>query len=171
MPDPPIGNPQPVSAADVRARRDHPWLVELPESQLLVQIRRVTLLELAAHGRIPDELQVAALSSLADDLDEAKEQAAPEARRTMTRRIDLINAVCAAMLVAPRMSWPPPGDPDAIDPDDLPMADRIHLYGIAVGTVEGPNMAPFPGTPGPGMAPIAHGGEVRHATVDADRAT
>lgn len=160
MPD----SPKVASAAEVRAHRDHPWIVELPESGLAVQIRRVSLLELAAAGRIPDELTTEALSSLAEALEEAREQTAPEAQRTMRRRLDLIDAVCCALLVLPEMSTDSRGG--ALTPSDLPLGDRIHLYGIAVGSVEGPNLSPFPGGPGADMAPIADGAGLRDQTLD-----
>ncbi len=156
--------PTTVTADEVRARRDHPYVVALP-SGMTVQIRRMALIELAAAGRIPDEMTTATLIGLAEALDEARDKPATEARRTMNQRLELIDAVCIAMLVAPRMTAT--GDGDSIAPRDLSFRDRTYLYGIALGTQEGPNLARFPGGPGADVDALADGPGVREPAVGA----
>ena len=151
----------PASAAQVKAWAAHPYTVELPESQLAVRIRRVSMLEIVAQGRIPDELTRAALVGLAEAMQEARGQEKPqEARRIVRRRLDLINAVCCAVLVEPRMSADEHPPADTIAPSDLSLTDRVHLYGIAVGTEEGPNLTPFPVGPAGGVGAGADGAGV-----------
>lgn len=157
--------PQVTSINEVRARLAHPHLIQLPESGLTVQIRKVALLELAARGGIPDDLTNDALTDLAEALEEAQKKSPEVARRTMQRRIDLIDAVACALLVEPRMEKG--GGDDTLSPDELPLADRAHLYGIAAGTVEGPNLSPFPSGPGADVAPVEDGEGVRDQAIDA----
>lgn len=157
-------DPQVTSADEIRAARGRPLPVTLPDSGWVVSIRKTSLLELAAAGRIPDELGQAALVSLAEALEEATRQEPKEAKRTMRRRLELVNAVCCAMLESPAMSED--AAEGAIRPDDLPLQDRIHLYGIATGSVKGPSLARFPGGPGPGVAAGADGAGVGAATVE-----
>ncbi len=150
--------PQVVSVDEVLAARDGSFPVTLPDSGWTVRIRKVALLELAAGGRIPDELATTALVSLSEALDEAREQKPVEAKRTMRRRLDLINAVACALLVEPSMSEE--DRQGTIKPSDLPLADRIHLYGIATGSVEGPSLARFPGGSGADLDAGADGAGV-----------
>jgi hypothetical protein len=162
MPETP--DSQVTSADEIIAARRRALPVTLPDSGWVVSIRKTSLLELAAAGRIPDELASAALVSLAEALDEATRQEPAEAKRTMRRRLDLINAVCCAILDSPAMSED--AAEGAIRPDDLPLQDRIHLYGIATGSVKGPSLARFPGGPGPDVAAGEDGEGVGAASVE-----
>lgn len=156
--------PQVATAQDVGAFRDHPWIVKLPRSELAVQVRRLSLMECVAQGRIPDELATSAIAGLAEALEEAREKGSVQARAAVRRHVELVDAVACALLVKPRMSRER-GDPDAIAPEDLPWADRVHLYELAVGTEEGPNLSPFPGRPGADLASVSDGAGVRDQAV------
>lgn len=158
-------DPQVTSADEILAARERPLPVTLPTSGWVVSIRQTSLMEIAAAGRIPDELTITALSSLSEDLDDARTQAPNEAKRTIARRLDLINAVCCAMLVSPAMS--PDAASGAIRPEDLPLPDRIHLYGITTGSVEVPSLARFPGGSGADVGAVEDGASVRPEAVDA----
>lgn len=168
-PTPDEGAPpaSPASAAQVKAWAAHPYTVELPESQLAVRISRVSMLEIVAQGRIPDELTRSALVGLAEAMEEARKEVKPqEARRVVRRRLDLINAVCCAVLVEPRMVMDEHPPANAISPGDLSMTDRVHLYGIAVGSEEGPNLTPFPVEPTGGVGAGEDGADVRDAALE-----
>lgn len=156
-------SPKATSAAEVRAHRAHPRLVALP-SGITVEVQRLALLELAAAGRIPDDMTTDVLVGLSEALGEAGEQSPAEAKRRMNRRLEVIDAVCIAMLVEPRMSADGAGD--SIAPRDLEFGDRTYLYALALGTEEGPELAPFPFGQGADLAAGADGAGVGSAAVE-----
>jgi hypothetical protein len=158
--------PPPASAEDFRAARAHPLVVKLPASGLVVRLRRISLWELTAAGRIPDELTSLTLSNLAEDIAEAREQQhdAAQSRTMLRRRIELMNAVAIATLEQPAMTHDGAGE--TLAPDDLGLDDRIYIFGVASGTAEARNLAPFPERPRAGLAPVEDGAGLRAAPVE-----
>ena len=158
--------PATASAEDFRAALAHPLVVRLPVSGLVVRLRRLTLLELTAAGRIPDDLTSLTLSTLAEDVEEARvgHHTAAEARTMLRRRIELMNAVAVAVVESPPVSLA--GEPGSITPDDLPMDDRIYLYGVAGGTAQVVNLLPFPERPGADVAAVEDGAGLRAEAVE-----
>lgn len=156
-------HPQITSVEEIRARRAHPHFIVLPESGATVRIEKVTVLELAANGRIPDDLTKGALTGLIEALEDSITATPDEARRSMRRHIELINVVACSVLAEPRMTMQP--SEGAITPEDLPFDDRFHLYNIALGLVRGPNLAPFPGEPRADLEAVADGEGLRDEAV------
>ena len=152
-----IANGKPATAAAFRAQAAAPAYLLLPESRLTVQVKRAHISDLAAAGQIPNELLgiVARVLGLpgASPRPDTLEESARESRA-------VIDAVCCAVLVEPRMV-PEGADPDgaggdAVWPSDVPWADREHIFQYAARLGEVRPLARFPVGQAGDLAPLAH---------------
>lgn len=157
----PLGDPEPdpnaraSSAADFKRWRTEGQLMVLPTSGLTVRCQRVHIASLAAAGKIPDHLSGAVLSALNIRDDEDREPP-KTVKAAVEKTVELVNAMCSAVLMEPRMVPDPRGE-DAISPDDMHYADREHIYQWACGLVEATLPMRFPDRPTADVAPVADG--------------
>jgi hypothetical protein len=153
----------PASSIDeIRRRGQAPIALTLPESGAVVHIRRPQAIELAAQGLIPDHLAAQLLKGT-EDLE------SPERAREF---VEVIDAVCCAVLVSPRMQRPdmPTLGGDALTPADLPFADRLLIHQVVMRAEGVFHLARFPGEQDGGLAPVEDEPGVQDATEHAARA-
>lgn len=152
--------PTVASAEELRAALKRPTYLELPESGLTVEVSRAHIADLARAGRIPNRLTGAVMRTLRmagappapDSLDELVAETA-----------DLIEAVCMAVLVKPRMA-PAPIDGSVLRPADLSFRDKETIYGWACRTPGVVPLETFRDGPSEPVAPVADGPDVGEAT-------
>lgn len=139
-PDP---DARPSSAADFKRWREQGQIMRLPTSGLVVRVQRVHVAELAVAGKIPDHLTSQVLAQL-----HLSKRAADDEPATLEEQVGqivgLVDAVCCAALLEPRME-PEPSSPDVLAPGDMPYADREHVYLWVCGLVEAALPMRFPG--------------------------
>lgn len=119
----------PASAADVKQRRQKEWRIQLPISELVVDVREVDTMDLATNGEIPEHLSRHVWEDIETITDGMKDK---EIQEALANHKDLIHVVCCATLISPRCVLEDPGE-DEITPDLLPYADREFLYRLACG--------------------------------------
>lgn len=138
--------PQATSISEIQRRGRSVIALTLPETGAVVHIRRAQVMDLVAQGLIPDHLTPAVLKG--QDLEESAD--------TTREFIEVVDAVCCAVMVEPRMQ--PAGMPaigDALTPADLPLIDRIYVHQVAKRAEGVFHLARFPGEPAGGVAPVA----------------
>jgi hypothetical protein len=157
--------PRAASADQFRRHQETPALLVLPDSGLTVAVRRVHVSDLAAAGAIPNDLLGPAMRVLgmggAPPAPDSLQEQAQENRA-------LVNAVCIAALAEPRMlpEVPPSGkvglhEPDAIAPDDMPWADREHVFEYVCRIGRARPLATFPHEQAGRVAPVQDGDDLR----------
>jgi hypothetical protein len=102
---------------------------------LAVTVRKVDLLDLAAHGSIPTPLHAAVQQML------AQQGAGGLDLATLPERAAIIDLVVKAALVEPPLADAP--SDEAITLDELPFVDRISIFSWA--HEEAAQVATFPG--------------------------
>jgi hypothetical protein len=141
-----------TSIEEIRRRGQAPIALQLIESGAVVHLRRPTAMELVAQGVIPDHLSGQLLKGL-EDISDAKQAG---------EFVDLINAVCCAALVSPRMvqaDMPSLGI-EALTPDDLPFADRLLIHQVVMRAEGVFHLARFPSEQDGDVAPAEDGAGV-----------
>lgn len=128
------------------ARR--PIRLRLPESGLVVELRKIHIAELAAQGLIPDQLTGMVMSEMGVEAPPAKSPgdfAGP--------LVSCVNAVCCAVLAKPLMRRAEDVEDSAaaLTPEDVPWADREYLFRVACRQEEVHDLSRFPGEPAPGL--------------------
>ena len=113
---------------------------------LTVTVRKVDLLDLAAHGSIPTPLHAAVQQML------AQQGAGGLDLATLPERAAIIDLVVKAALVAPPLADEP--SDEAITLDELPFVDRISIFSWA--HEEAAQVATFPGD-APSSSGVARG--------------
>jgi hypothetical protein len=103
-------------------------------SGLVVLVRRVTIIDLAAQGRIPTPL-LAQVEALVNG-----EQLASGNLASLEAAAPIIDLVARAALVSPPVA--DVADDDHISLDEIPILDRLAIYNWAQG--EAAVLAPFP---------------------------
>lgn len=153
--------PEASSVTEIRRRGAQPIHITLPETGAVVHVRRPSALELVAEGVIPEHLTSHLLRGV--DAEES-----PKATREF---VEVVNAVCCAALISPRMASPdmPRVDGDVLTPDDLPLVDRLMIYEVVKRTEGVFHLARFPGEAPGGVAPVADEPGVPDAPVEPGR--
>jgi len=144
---------QAASASAFRAFTASDAYLRLPESGLVVEVARLHISDLAAAGRIPNELAGVAMRILGDE----RAPAAPtELQEAVLETRRVVDAVCIAALRTPRMAADAqPEAKGAIRPDDMPWADREYIFEYVCRLGSAAPLATFPhGSPGR-LAPVA----------------
>jgi hypothetical protein len=128
--------------AEWRRRRAQEHLTRLPSGNL-AKLRTVDLYGLMEQGDVPDVLTTLAASVLfegADKVISLDEPAKGKADRgdileRARQRVDLINLVCKAAFVEPRIVDDPQAD-DELAIDDVHMEDRAFVFWLALRPAE-----------------------------------
>lgn len=146
----------PASVEDFRAFRRSAETIELPESGLTVKVRRAHIMELARQGVLPNHLPSVVLTALA--MDSGKPQAL-DAREHARIDGELVDAVCAAVLLEPRMDLEP-SEKGVLAPQDMPYADRVHIVRRTFLLAGVQDLERFPRRSAPGVAALGNGAGV-----------
>lgn len=155
-----------ASAEEFRRQRDATEVLTLPDSGLAVRVKRAHIAELAMAGAIPDHLTGVVLRKLGQQGGVEKEPPPATLREALRPNAELIDAVCCATLVEPRMvpaDTPVADHPDALRPSDVPWRDREHLYLYACRLVEASGLARFRGEPARDLDSLADGAQLPDA--------
>lgn len=120
--------PTPTPGSAWRAGRAATTSIELPYSELAVEIGHVQLDQLLLAGKIPDVLTPVVASVLWATVGQGKSEAELRAEKGF---YELVNIVVAAALVSPRVVAEPAQD-NEITIDDLDFGDKIMIYSVAI---------------------------------------
>ena len=135
-----------------RARRQRVEILTLP-SGLEVQIKPVTMQDLLVQGKVPDTLY-GAIDDMGERTKGGTNKLSDMKTRDLADMAQLTLIVCRAALV----------EPAELDPEELPLDDRIVIFNAA--NAEAIRLATFPKTGSPHGVDVASNGDgVRDAAV------
>jgi len=124
---------QATPAREWRKPREEGYLIELPSGHL-ARIGPVDLSRLLVDGDVPDLLTPLVTQLVFEGVDEDKLEASFSPEQLMDRSGDamrLINAICHAAFIDPRIVEADPGE-DEILIEDVSLDDRSFVFSIAI---------------------------------------
>jgi hypothetical protein len=162
--DPQVSTPW--SAEAFRERATKSSTVTLPSGAVVSLRRELGAADLVLQGELPEHLTPHVFS----DLEPERAATAEERRQAQRERVETINRVCCAMILAPTVVLEDPGAGE-LAVSELSWPDRMFVFAIACGEVDpAGGLARFPGGSAEGVPSSSDGGAVRPAAERAPRA-